>query len=362
MKSELGVGLIGAGLIGTMHSFALRTVIEHLNLPIRLVAVADEERDRADRFRDQFGYARSTRDAEELITDPAVDAVYVCAWTSAHQRLVLAAAAAKKHVFCEKPLAFTAEEAASMQEAVVRAGVTHQVGLVLRQGPIWNALREEAQRPDLGFPITFVFRDDQCFPIKGAHPSTWRRDCTRAGHGTLIEHSIHDLDLVEWIFGPVDAVRASTYCHYGFHQIEDMARVELNLRSGMSGILLSVWHDVLNRHSNRRLEVFHERVFHALETEFTGPLTVMEGEDPAERVIPEDEINRRFWRLRGIEDPALRKFSTLFGVYGDYLFCRGALEGKQLGPGFEVAVRAHELVDACYQSAETGEWVRTARK
>jgi len=362
MKSELGVGLIGAGLIGTVHSVALKMAREKGGLPVRLVAVADEERAKADHFKEQFGYEKSYHSAAELIEDPAVDAVYVCTWTSAHRPLVKLAAALKKPVFCEKPLAFTAEEAAGMHEDVRLAGVVHQVGLVLRQGPIWNVLQEEMARTDLGFPISFTFRDDQCFPIKGGHPSTWRKDCTRAGHGTLIEHSIHDLDLVEWILGPVDEIRASTWCRFGYPEIEDAAKVDLCLASGMNGTMFSIWHDVLNRHSNRRVEIFHERAYHALECEFCGELTVMENEDPGERLILEPEVNRRFWARRGIEDDKLQRLSTDFGAWEDYLFCKGAMEGKQLGPGFEVAVRAHELVDACYQSAKTGKWVRTARK
>jgi len=283
-----------------------------------------------------------------------VDAVYICTWTSEHPGLVAAAAREKKHVFCEKPLAFTAAEAGHMQEAVKRAGVIHQVGLVLRQGPIWNVLRHEVQKPDNGFPITLIFRDDQCFPIKGAHPSSWRKDADKAGHGTLIEHSIHDLDLLEWIFGPVSSIQARTMSRYGYPDIEDLARVDLEFKSGMTGTLVSVWHDVLNRHSNRRLEIFQEKRFYALEAEYTGEIQVMAGDQHLE-TIPEAEVNQRFWELRGIERPLERELSLMFGVYEDYLFLQSVVEGKRLGPGLEVAVRAHELVDACYESARTGD-------
>ena len=96
MKSELGIGLIGAGLIGTVHSAALKQTREKGGLPVRLVAVADEEKEKADHFQKVFGYEKSFRSAAQLIDDPAVDAVYVCAWTSAHAPLVRMAAEAKK--------------------------------------------------------------------------------------------------------------------------------------------------------------------------------------------------------------------------------------------------------------------------
>lgn len=358
-KDKLGIGVIGAGLIGAMHCFSLRTVIDKLKVPARLAHVADAEESKAKNYQKNFGFDRASTDAEALIRDPAVDAVYVCAWTSAHEDLALAAIAEKKHLFCEKPLAFDAKTARKMQAAAATAGITNQVGLVLRQGPVWNVLRHEVQSQELGFPISLIFRDDQCFPIKGAHPSAWRKDPARAGHGTLIEHSIHDLDLLEWTFGPIKSLRAETAHRFGIPGIEDLARVDLEFQSGLTGVLVSVWHDVLNRHSNRRLEVFHEKVFHALECEFTGEIAYQAGAGPM-KTVSEREVNQRFWKLRGIEDPELRELSLLFGVYEDYLFCQSAREGRPADPDFSVAVRAHELVDAGYESARTGNRIKTS--
>jgi predicted dehydrogenase len=356
--TELGIGLVGAGLIGALHGFSLRTAITRMGLPARLVHVADMDKDRAAHFQKTFGFAKASSDPEALLKDPEVDAVYICTWTSEHPRLVLAAAEEKKSVFCEKPLAFTAAEARKMKEALDQAHAAHQVGLVLRQGPIWNVLRHEVSSRDLGFPIALIFRDDQCFPIKGAHPSTWRKDPARAGHGTLIEHSIHDLDLLEWTFGPVSSVQARTASRFGHRDIEDLARVDLEFQSGMTGSLVSVWHDVENRHSNRRLEVFHEKMYYAVEAEYTGALDFMAGRDPL-RTMSEQEVNERFFQIRGIEDRTERGLSIMFGVYEDYLFLKAALDGKKPEPGFEAAIRAHELVDACYESARTGDRIST---
>jgi predicted dehydrogenase len=358
MTQELGVGLVGAGLIGALHGLCLKKAIELGHLPVRLVHVADVDGEKAERFRRGFGFARSSGDAQALLRDPEVDAVYICTWTSEHPGLVMAAAAEKKHVFCEKPLAVTAGQAAKMHEAVTRAGVNHQVGLVLRQGPVWNALRHELADGSHGLPLALVFRDDQCFPIKGAHPSAWRKDASRAGHGTLIEHSIHDLDLLEWMLGPVSSVQARTASRFGHPEIEDLARVDLEFQSGMAGSLVSVWHDVEQRHSNRRLEIFHEKTFISVEAEYTGEIQIMRGAGQME-TRSERAVNERFWEVRGITDPALRELSLMIGALADYLFLKSVLEGRPASPGFEAAVRAHELVDACYESAATGDRIST---
>ncbi len=357
-ENPVRVGLVGAGLIGTLHSFSLKSCADNLEMPVRLVAAADAEPNKAERFREVFGYEKAYGSGEEMIADADIDAVYVCTWTSEHERLVTAAADAGKHVFCEKPLAFGAEAARRMERAVSDAGVVNQVGLVLRQGPVWNVLREEVRSGEYGFPITVIFRDDQCFPVKGAHPSTWRKDPEKAGRGAVIEHSIHDLDLLEWIFGPVVSVRATMAERFGVEGIEDLARIELEFASGMTGTLVSVWHDVLNRHGNRSIEIFHESAFHACQSEFTGPVDVMVGEGRLV-TIPEDEVNERFWKMRGIGDPELMRASAGFGLYETCLFLKACLGEPPEGPDFKTAVRAHELVDACYTAAETGEVVRT---
>jgi len=358
MKTDtLGIGIVGAGLIGTMHSIGLRGLIERNVLPIRLAHAVDIDPGKAETFKNVFGYEKASADPESLIKDKAVDAVYVCTPTSEHFDLVMAAAAEKKHIFCEKPLAFTAAEAGQMRDKVVEAGVIHQVGLVLRGGPVWNVLRYEVREKNTGFPITFTFRDDQCFPVKGLHASAWRKDPAKAGHGTIIEHSIHDLDLIEWIFGPVTSIRAHMDSRFGHTDIEDLARVDMELESGMTGTLISVWHNVLNRHSNRRVEVFHERVFHTIESEYIGPIHRTEGEGNAE-VIPAEEVNKKFWEIRGIEDPVEREISLMFGGYEDYLFCRSIIENKSADPDFNIAVKAHKLVDACYESSQKNERIK----
>ena len=81
-----------------------------------------------------------------------------------------------------------------------------QSGLVLRSAPVFRELRDLVQGGTLGAPMAAVFRDDQYFPIQGTYASQWRADVAQAGGGCLIEHSIHDLDILRFCFGDVDSV------------------------------------------------------------------------------------------------------------------------------------------------------------
>ena len=127
------------------------------------------------------------------------DAVYVCTWTSEHPRLVAAAAERGLAVFCEKPLATDLAAAEAMADAVAGAG-RRQPG---RAGPAPLARRSSgpgtwSSRPDAGRVMAVVFRDDQFIPVQGHYGSTWRADRDQAGAGTLLEHSIHDVDMLRF--------------------------------------------------------------------------------------------------------------------------------------------------------------------
>ncbi|HEV3226135.1 MAG TPA: Gfo/Idh/MocA family oxidoreductase, partial [Acidimicrobiales bacterium] len=226
------VGFLGAGLIATYHSKSLHVG----RADVEWAGVFDPDTERALDFARASG--ATVRAAPDEVLDDC-DAVYVCAWTAEHPRLVAAAAERGRAVFCEKPLAVDLEQARSMTAVVENAGVVNQVGLVLRHSPAFGMLKALAADPASGRPMSVVFRDDQFIPVQGTYRSTWRGDVTKAGAGTLLEHSIHDLDMLEHVLGPVAEVSARTA---GFHEIpgiEDVATLALRFRSGAIGTLTS---------------------------------------------------------------------------------------------------------------------------
>jgi predicted dehydrogenase len=256
----VNVGFLGAGLIATYHAKMLhRSGTDH-----RIAVVHDPDHVRASAFAEASG-ARVAASEDELL-ESDLDAVYVCTWTSEHPRLVTAAANRGLAVFCEKPLAVDLSAAVAVTEHVERSGVVNQVGLVLRDSPALLFLRHLLADEDNGRIMSVVFRDDQYLPTQGMYASTWRGDVSRAGAGTLLEHSIHDLDLLEWLAGPIETVSALTRHFHDLDGIEDLSVATLGFANGAVGSLTSVWHDVLARPSLRRIEVFCERAWFVLVT------------------------------------------------------------------------------------------------
>jgi predicted dehydrogenase len=328
------IGFLGTGFIAQYHAFMLTRCAE----PHELAVVHDVDAARAARFAADWSCATAAS-VDELLD--ACDAVFVCTWTSEHLAGVRAATDRRLPVFCEKPLSTDLATATALAELVEAAGVVNQVGLSLRTSPAFLILREWVRdEPTNGRVMNVVFRDDQFLPTQGMYGSTWRGDRDKAGSGALLEHSIHDLDILEWLLGPVASVRAQSSNFHALDGIEDSVSVLLRFACGATATLSSVWHDVLSRPSQRRVEVFCERALLTLEGDFDGPVR-RQHTDGEEVVAGEDTIE--WLATRGVTvEPA------------EDHFLRGVAGTGTATPTVTDALRAHVLADAVYRSAADG--------
>jgi predicted dehydrogenase len=343
----LRVGLIGCGWIGRFHSTAIRAIVRREVLDITYVGVADTDSQRAESFAEITG-ARAYETPEALLDSGDVDAVYVCVPTAGHKPLVLRAAERGLHVFCEKPLATNLPDVAEMVAAVEGAGVKAGVGLVLRHSPILTVLKDLMSDPTLGRMMTIIFRDDQFFPIQGHYGSEWRKDRAIAGAGALLEHSIHDVDVLRWLAGEVEGARGSTRNFAGYEGIEDLASAHIDFKDGTQADLVSVWHSVLGRPSTRHLEIFFEKGFFAIDDDFIGQIEFQVHAQNSQ-TLSADEVRSRYLRSLGITDEMFE--GLLRYSLEDYFFLRACLEDTEPFPDFRVGLEAHRIVDAIYRSA-----------
>lgn len=338
MVDSLRIGFLGAGLIAEYHSKSIRRA----NLPfaLRRAGVFDPDRSRAERFANASGHSVASSVDEVLDT---CDAVYVCTWTSEHLPLVEAAADRGLAVFCEKPLATTLGDAHRVADALITSGVTNQVGLVLRHSPAYLWAAHLIAEPKAGRVMSVVFRDDQFIPIQGHYASSWRGDRDKAGAGTLIEHSIHDIDMLHALVGPIESVNARWSNFHGHDGIEDVVNAVVSFagEDSTSGTLSSIWHDNLARPSLRRVEVFTERRYVAIEGDWTGPVTW-------------SDTDGTTGSLAG--DALVKATRELVPRHGnpDAAFLLSVRDGVPSFPDARVALRAHEVVDAMYRSAAEG--------
>ena len=185
----LNVGVIGVGEMGRRHAENLRRSVPGASL----AAVADVDLDRARRVAAELEVGTACRDADELVQLPGLDAVAIASPPKYHLPAILAAASAGKHIFCEKPLALSLEDADAALDAVLRAGVILQVGHMRRYDPPYVAARKRIEAGEIGKVVVFksIGRDQETSPA-GA--------CQVEANGTLFHDSTaHDFDLARWL-------------------------------------------------------------------------------------------------------------------------------------------------------------------
>lgn len=186
------VGVVGAGGIAQVHIPAWQAEGAEV--------VLYSPYDGVERIAEKVG-ARAVHDFGELLD--TVNSVDICSPTPTHREYVLAAAAAGRHVLCEKPLALAPADAREMVEACAAAGVQLYPGHVVRYFPEYVTMRDRVAAGDIGRPAVLRFSRTGKFPSW----SPWFGRDDLSG-GIVTDQMIHDLDIARWVAGPVDRVYA----------------------------------------------------------------------------------------------------------------------------------------------------------
>ena len=187
----LNVGVIGVGEMGRRHAENLRSTVPNA----RLAAVADVDLNRARSVAAELGIDGAYGNAAGILGHPGLHAVVIASPPKYHLPAILAAAAAGKHVFCEKPITLSVEEAQEAIDATRRANVILQVGHMRRYDPAYVAARQRIESGEIGKVVIFksIGRDQETSPT-GA--------CQVDANGTLFHDSTsHDFDLARWLTG-----------------------------------------------------------------------------------------------------------------------------------------------------------------
>jgi myo-inositol 2-dehydrogenase/D-chiro-inositol 1-dehydrogenase len=189
MDSDIGIGLVGAGAIGRLHAGNVRNSVKGA----RLAAVADVDQNAA---RAAAGDAKIYTDYNEMAKDKSVDAILICTPPFLKMDIVREAAAVHKHVFCEKPIAVTLEDADKMKKLVRDGGIMFQVGYQRRFDRSYMKARTAVENGTLGKLLLLKEHNrDPPGPILG-----WSTNPAKSG-GIYLDTTSHDFDAVRWLSG-----------------------------------------------------------------------------------------------------------------------------------------------------------------
>ncbi len=250
---KLGIGLIGSGFMGKAHALAFRTVGGVFDLPaaVELEILADTDTGRAAAAARSFGFQRSTADWRAVVNDPRVAIVAITTPNLLHKPMALAAIAAGKAVYCEKPLATTVDDAREMVAAAKAAGVVTQVGFNYLCNPMIGLAKEIVDSGELGEITGFRGIHAEGFMADPATPYNWRCQPEQAG-GALADIGSHIIALARYLAGPIDRVCGETITVHQERRladgsgskpvcVDDQSHCLARFASGASGNLSASW-------------------------------------------------------------------------------------------------------------------------
>ena len=372
---EIGVGIIGTGFMGQTHAIAYRAaagLFPGLPRP-RLEMVADVGLAGARKAQAQYGFARATDDWRALVADPAVEIVSITTPNMLHKEMALAAAAAGKHIHCEKPLAPRAREAEEMMLAAEAANVVTQAGFNYIKNPLLALARDMVAAGELGAIVNFRGIHAEDYMSDPEQPWSWRLD-PAGGAGVIADLGSHILCLARFLLGPVAALHADLETVVKSRpvapgarerravEVDDIARMTLRFARGCTGTIEANWVAC-----GRKMQ---------LGFELTGTKGAL--------VFSQERLNELlhyraggdprlsgFTRIEaGPQHPPYRHFCVAPGhqlgfndlktiEVADFLSAIAA--GGKAAPDFREAWEVQKLIDLAVLSSRTGTWLDVPR-
>ncbi|MEU6064017.1 MULTISPECIES: Gfo/Idh/MocA family protein [Streptomyces] len=381
MVDALGVAVVGFGWMGRVHTQAYARVPHHypgLALRPRLVTVAEEVPGRAEEAAAQFGFSSTTRDWREVAADPRVQAVSITAPNFLHREIGVAMAAAGKHIWIEKPVGLTTEDARAVADAVAEAGVHGAVGFNYRNAPAVEAARDLIASGDIG-AVTHV--RIRLFSDYAAHPDgalTWRYERERGGSGVLGDLASHGADLARFLLGDIASLTADTAVfvpqrarptgataghalasggELGPVENEDYVNCLLRFASGARGVLEACRVSV-GEQNNYGFEVHGTKGAVFWDFRRMNELAVSRGTSYQDQPVSTVYVGPGDGEFGAFQPGAANAMGyDDLKVIEAYRFLRSIAEAGPHGTTLADAVRSAAVLDAMTRSAETGGWV-----
>ena len=239
------IALVGCAHI---HTPGFIKAIQKRKDSIAVKSVWDHDAARARKRADELG-AAVVADFKSIYADGEISAVVICSETNRHADLVPPAAAAKKHIFAEKPLGFTAKDAYAMGDAIEQAGVMFQTGYFMRGQPVHQFIKQSIDAKHYG-KITRA-RASNCHngALGGWFDTEWRwmADPKQSGVGGFGDLGTHHLDLLMWWLGDVASCTAAIDNGTArYPDCDELGEALIRFKSGVIGTLAAGWDDMVN--------------------------------------------------------------------------------------------------------------------
>ncbi|MFD4957847.1 Gfo/Idh/MocA family protein [Microbacterium sp. NPDC058389] len=374
MVKELSVALIGGGFMGRAHSlaYAVAPIGADLGVTVARRVLVDVDPARAAEAAQALGWQETATNWRDVISRDDIDIIDICTPPQFHEEIALAAIAAGKHVFCEKPITNDVDGALAMRDAAREANVVAQVGFNYRHSAAIAYTKQLLDAGELGRPLAFraSYLQDGAF---WADPARWRAKKSTGGSGTVGDIGSHIIEVAEHLFGDIRRVAARVRARdmdAGWQ--DDQARIDEDLVDDAG-----VW---LAEFANGAIGTFSVSSF------ASGRSNRFYFELDATRAAVEFNWNHRDeFRVSFVDErPQLRGFRTvpistahptgwwhIPGIGAGYIetsgqqfrsFLESIVSGRPADPDFGAAAHVQQVVEAVLEAAAADCWVEVPRR
>lgn len=369
---KIRIGLIGAGFMGRTHSAAYRSINNIFGDEVvpELSVVADVSADSARALAEKYGFARWTTNWEEVVADPEIDMVDITTPNASHCPIAVAAAKHGKHVYCEKPLAMTAEEALDATRVVEEAGIVTSVGFNYIRNPIQQYVRELIASGELGEVVNFRGMYDQDYYNDPDQKHEWRMFKSASASGALGDLASHTLSLSQYLIGDITSVCGMTKIIVSERpdardpgkmlpvENDDLVQFMFEYANGACGTIFS------NRlAAGRKMSLGYE-------IQLTNGCIVYNQENQNQvQIYRHDDDKRERGFKTVLIAPGHGEYDRFYGGagiclgYADqktleaYHTLKCVVENKPCEIDFRFGAKVMQVIDAVLESAETRQWV-----
>lgn len=373
--TELGVGMIGYGFMGKMHSYAyasLPFIYEPPPAKIRLVGVCAATDASRGLAVERAGYEFATPDYRELLNRDDIDVINVCTPNYLHKEQVTAALRAGKHVYCDKPLAMNASQAQEMVDLARSVGTTCQITFHNRFIPAILRAKQMVDDGFLGEVISF-----RCVYLHSGYadpdrPITWRTQLEKSGGGALIDLGSHAIDLLRFLIGDFTRVQANLRtlikerpvskgsAEKAPVTVDDIAILQIESAAGAIGTLEAskvatgtvddLRFEIHGSRGALAFDLMNPNWLHAYDN--TRPKADLGGDRGYLRI----ECVQNYPKPASLPGGVNAVGWTRFHIASLHSFVTNVVESRPGSPSFEDGLAVHRVIDAASRSSGSGNW------
>ncbi len=373
---KYGVGVYGCGFIGRVHCYG------YINIPLfydppaldtKLMGVCDATMELANKAKDQIGFEFATTDYKELLERDDIHIVHCCTPNHLHFDFIIDALKAGKHIYCEKPIALSYEQASMIKETAKAVGYKgkFQMSHQYRHLPATIRAKQLVEEGFLGDVFGFRAQYLHAGYIDKNRPMSWRLDAKSGGSGALGDLGTHVLDLMHFLMGNYKSVMATkeTYIKErplkggGMQavKVDDIATSMVKMENGAMGVL-EAWRLATGSEDELRFEIHGSKGamrFNLMDPNWLEVYDVRDSGEPVggNRGWKKIGTVQRYPKPGGFPGP---KFSI--GWIRSHMECLHAFltaiaEDGSTSPSMDEGVYVQKLHDLMDESAQKGQWV-----